>query len=378
MTCQFFHRVKYSLGKNIRRGKSFVGAKVSSGQKFRRGKSFVGAKVSSGQKFRRGKSFVGAKVSSGQKFRRGKSFVGAKVSSGKIFAGENFRHLTKISSLFPDEVFPDKVHDPIGILAVLVFLFKILFQNICKARREWDEILPNDLLRMWFTLGESIKIRVSVPRYYFSPHPLIGVTNICLHGFCDASQKGYAAVLYILGKVYNDKVTGSIVMCKTKVAPVKTLSIPKLELLSCLLLSQLMEVLLQMRRILEIERLILWSDSMDSLYWIKGVDKKRTQFVKNKIEKIRALSSHENWRHVPGKINPADLPSRGSTKENEIKSWLSVPEFLQNNRDWPPDISSDEKYRHVHQPSLPMETNLTVLQCHTNDSCKMSAREPNY
>ena len=170
-------------------------------------------------------------------------------------------------------------------------------------------------------------------------------------------------------------VTGSIVMCKTKVAPVKTLSIPKLELLSCLLLSQLMEkVLLQMRRILKIEKVILWSDSMDSLYWIKSMDKKRTQSVKNKIEKIRVVTSHENWRHVPGKINPADLPSQGSTKENEIKSWLSVPEFLQNNRDWPPDISSDEKYRHVHQSSLPMETDLTVLPCHTNDNYPIDVR----
>ena len=69
MSIFFIHRVKYSLGKNIRRGKSFVGAKVSSG----------------------------------------KIFAGGKFSSGKIFVGENFRHLTKISSLFPDEVFPDKV-----------------------------------------------------------------------------------------------------------------------------------------------------------------------------------------------------------------------------------------------------------------------------
>ena len=86
MTCQFFfiHRVKYSLGQNFRRAK-FSPGKIFAGENFRRGK------------FSPGKIFVG------ENFRRGK------FSSGKIFVGENFRHLTKISSLFPDEVFPDKV-----------------------------------------------------------------------------------------------------------------------------------------------------------------------------------------------------------------------------------------------------------------------------
>ena len=114
------------------------------------------------------------------------------------------------------------------------------------------------------------------------------MTDIFLHGFCDANQKGYAAVVYILGKVRNHQATGSIVMCKTKVAPVKKLYVPKLELLSCLLLSQLINtVWSQLQIVIKIDKIMCWSDSLDSLYWIKNLDKKRTQVIKNIIEKIR-------------------------------------------------------------------------------------------
>ena len=232
------------------------------------------------------------------------------------------------------------LYDPIGIASPVVFLFKNLFQDICKMQKTWDTVLPNDLLERWLLLRESLNISLSVPRYYFSPHPLSSVTNINLHGFCDASQIGYAAVVYIVGCVDN-KVIGNMVTCKTKVTPInRALTIPKLELTSCLFLSQLVHKLSTIiSRVFSICNTFLWSDSLDSLHWIKEIDKRRTQFVTNKIEKIRKLTSIDSWRHIPGKMNPADLPSRGSTKVEEIRSWLSVPSFLKNPQEWPPDLS---------------------------------------
>ena len=73
---------------------------------------------------------------------------------------------------------------------------------------------------------------------------------------------------------------------------------------------------------MEIHRFTWWSDSFDSTHWIKGLNKKWPKFVQSRVEKIREIVPSEHWRHIPGKINPADLPSRGLTKEDEITSFF--------------------------------------------------------
>ena len=256
------------------------------------------------------------------------------------------------------------IYDPIGILAVLVMKVKILFQRICLSKSKWDEILSSDLLSKWFLLREIFKITLSVPRYYFSTYSLNEVKNVYINGFCDASKNGYAAVIYINGHAPNNKNVGNIVMCKTKVAPVKPMSIPRLELLSCLLLSQLLnKVLLCLQTIINIHRFTCWSDSLDSIHWIKGLNKSWPKFVQSRVEKIRDIVPPEHWRHIPGKINPADLPSRGSINEDEIKAFLSVPAFLHDENDWPPDRSlSDAKMNDVNRIVERSKSEIYVLQ----------------
>ena len=95
-----------------------------------------------------------------------------------------------------------------------------------------------------------------------------------------------------------------ISLTKTKVAPIQPVSILSLELLSYLLLAESVEIVLEsLRASLTIRNIICWSDSLDTLHWIKGAHKKWKLFIQNKVEKIRKVTSVNMWRHYPSNLN---------------------------------------------------------------------------
>ena len=142
-----------------------------------------------------------------------------------------------------------------------------------------------------------------VPRFYF--RYFNSATVFDLHAFSDASKRAYATVIYL----YNGE-SSVLVLSKTKVAQIQPVSIPRLELLSCLLLAESVEIVLEsLRATLTIRNIICQSDSLDALHWIKGAHKKWKLFIQNKVENIRKLTNVNMWRHCPGNLNPADLPS---------------------------------------------------------------------
>ena len=135
-----------------------------------------------------------------------------------------------------------------------------------------------------------------------------------------------------------------ISLTKTKVAPIQPVSILSLELLSYLLLAESVEIVLEsLRASLTIRNIICWSDSLDTLHWIKGAHKKWKLFIQNKVEKIRKLTNVNMWRYCPGNLNPADLPSRGTTATdfyNFFSEWNNGLTFLhQSINAWPMNIS---------------------------------------
>jgi len=116
----------------------------------------------------------------------------------------------------------------------------------------------------------------------------------------------------------------------------KAQTIPRLELLGALLLAQLFTTVSAC--ISFASESLLWVDSMTVLYWIRN-DKPWKQYILHRVETIRRLTQRERWRHCPGELNPADLPSRGS-RLWELKScstWWKGPSFLQlSETEWPP------------------------------------------
>ena len=118
---------------------------------------------------------------------------------------------------------------------------------------------------------------------------------------------------------------------KTRVAPLKLQAIPRLELLSVLLLARLMtSIATSMGAELQLEEPICYTDSEVLLYWIRGVDRVWKQFVQHRMIEIRNLLPSVCWRHCPGVDNPADLPSRGVKPADLVKNelWIMGPRWI--------------------------------------------------
>ncbi|KAK9739110.1 Pao retrotransposon peptidase [Popillia japonica] len=161
-----------------------------------------------------------------------------------------------------------------------------------------------------------------------------------LHCFSDASEKAYAACIYLKTTEPNGSCNVNLVCAKTKVAPLKSLPIPRLELCGALLLTSLTRLTVKTVSALKltISRTIYWTDSTIVLRWIRTSPHLLKTFVANRITEIQTASFVENWRHVPTKDNPADIASRG-VYENTLehcKLWWHGPSWLsQEETNWP-------------------------------------------
>ena len=123
-----------------------------------------------------------------------------------------------------------KIYDPTGLISPVVVRFKILFQELCQSGVEWDEPLTGLLRERWKLLVEGLHSEpLRVPRWCLTAMS----SNLKLVGFCDASLKAYAAIVYVV----SDE-SCMFLASKTRVAPLKTQTIPRLELLGALLLAR--------------------------------------------------------------------------------------------------------------------------------------------
>ena len=179
---------------------------------------------------------------------------------------------------------------------------------------------------------------ICIPRNYLNGRKLLDVTNIDIHGFCNASGKAYAAVVYLRATFSSGEVISRFVASKTRVNPIKALSIPRLELMACLILSRLLKTVLSSLVDYGIRKVYCWTDSIDCFYWVITTGKVWNRFVQNRVNEIRLNLPDAEWKHCPGEYNPADIPSRGDyLMHDEVqKRWLEGPEFLLRSHEfWP-------------------------------------------
>ena len=224
-----------------------------------------------------------------------------------------------------------KFYDPLGFLAPVTIKFKILFQKLCQNKVEWDSTLPEELMQEWKDLVADFREGgpVSIPRSYF--HNVNGTPlSMTLYGFCDASTRAYAAVVYLVLRT-EATTTVHFVVSKTRVAPLQAQTIPRLELLSAFLLSKLIVAVSDsLQPTLSQLEISCFTDSQVALYWIRGISKEWKPFVQNRVNEIRKNVHPNHWRHCPGISNPADLPSRGlpplELSVNQL--WRRGPEWL--------------------------------------------------
>ena len=143
-------------------------------------------------------------------------------------------------------------------------------------------------------------------------------------------MKTYAAIVYLKIQTSNGAYV-RFVTSKTRVSPLERQSIPRLELLSALLLARLIvSVENALKSVMTLEASACWTDSKVSLYWIMQLEKEWKQFVQNRVNEIRKLTAVTSRNHCPGSDNPADVPSRGMMPSNLINCelWNHGPEWL--------------------------------------------------
>ena len=162
------------------------------------------------------------------------------------------------------------------------------------------------------------------------------INFIKLHGFADSPNQAYAAVLYAR-LITNKEIEVKLLTSKTRVAPAKSLTIPRLELLSCLLLSKLVKTVYEsIKHEITIARTTCWTDSKIAFYWIIQKYKDWKPWVENRVNRINEVETV--WKHVPGSVNPADIGTREINLLNtSIKDeWFNGPQFLWNSEsEWP-------------------------------------------
>ncbi|XP_050313689.1 uncharacterized protein LOC126748481 [Anthonomus grandis grandis] len=233
-------------------------------------------------------------------------------------------------------------YDPLGLLSPVIVIGKLIIQKLWMSQLDWDtEITEKPLIEEWTNLISNLNTlaNLKIPRWLFSNKI---IKRIEFHGFADASTKAYAACVYVRTIVEDTTVHTSLVSSKSRVCPLKVVSLPRLELCAMLLLSQLVVKLVKIfeQRITP-EIVHLWSDSQIALCWIKSHPSNWTTFVANRVSQIQEMTSSFCWHHIRSADNPADLPSRGVLPQDIIDCdlWWHGPKFLKT-----PIIDFDNLY----------------------------------
>ncbi|XP_063830297.1 uncharacterized protein LOC135079574 [Ostrinia nubilalis] len=217
-----------------------------------------------------------------------------------------------------------KIYDPLGWLSPVTIRAKIVFQQTWLSDLQWDDELPADIQTEWQQIREDLKNidNFQIDRYLGDKH------NYQLHGFCDASEKAYACAVYITTKDDKGVYTSRLVIAKTKLAPHnKQISLPRLELLGALLLSQLLK---KVAELIPVTSINAWTDSMVVLGWLNGEITKWKPFVANRVRQIIDVVPATQWHHVSSEDNAADCATRGlsTTSLQGHKLWWNGPQWL--------------------------------------------------
>lgn len=153
-----------------------------------------------------------------------------------------------------------------GWLSPLVIMAKIIMQQLWKNKLDWDDPLPDTLIKWWSDHRSSYSALQSfeLPRHYKDKYTQ--VTTYSLHGFSDSSEQAYSAALYLVSVFPDSRSSSHLVLSKTRVASLKTQQIPRLELCGIALLASLTKHLLESLSKINIESINLWTDSTISPY----------------------------------------------------------------------------------------------------------------
>lgn len=249
-----------------------------------------------------------------------------------------------------------QIFDPLGLINPSILVGKIILQKLWASKISWDETIPTDVAKQWSKFVSSLTHlnNFKIPRCVVCDDPI----RVEIHAFSDASLHAYSACVYFRSITANNTISVHLVMAKSRVAPIKFMTMPRLELSGALLSARLVKKVNESVR-LTIDSCTYWCDSTIVLGWIRSSNAHLLkQFVSNRINEIVECSEPNSWRYVPTGMNPADIGSRGLEPEKlqSTNLWWKGPSFL---------LESES-----HWPQHPTQTNESdsselKVQCHT-------------
>ncbi|XP_071035359.1 uncharacterized protein [Parasteatoda tepidariorum] len=206
------------------------------------------------------------------------------------------------------------LYDPLGLFTPFTIIGKILLQDTWILGINWDEILPTNLATMWHTVTTQLDAICSkeIPRY-------IGISSLDsfnIHMFCDASERAYGAVLYVVTS-HNNQSSIHLVCSRNRLTPIKRVSLPRLELLAPVIGARLLKYFCNETEL----------NSEVTLGWIRGNPNRWKTFVCNRVTEIISYTDPSQWRHCPGQDNPADNFSSGVQPSTlkDLNIWWNGP-----------------------------------------------------
>ncbi|XP_049302953.1 uncharacterized protein LOC125776112 [Bactrocera dorsalis] len=228
-----------------------------------------------------------------------------------------------------------KVFDPLGLIAPCTIRSKIWLQKLWRSNVDWDEPVPSEIARDWLAHRRELQqlSALKLSRWLGTSK----TSDSQYHIFTDASEVAYAAALYCRTQFPDGTIKVVLVAAKTRVAPLKTISLPRLELCAAHLGAKLVKQV-QSNLNHTFSKLYAWTDSMITLAWLQGNPSRWSVFVANRVAAVQDILPATHWRHVASEHNPADCASRGILPSQLLKHqlWWHGPQWLhENNSNWP-------------------------------------------
>lgn len=227
--------------------------------------------------------------------------------------------------------FSSQIYDPLGLLSPVTVRAKLLMQELWKEKQDWDVPLSAAYQLRWNLLARDLNqaTELKFQRQYFEPKTDKNSSSVHLHVFVDASVKSYGAAVYVCNAQQSN-----LVMAKNRVAPLKKLTIPQLELMAAVIGARLAK---HVQSALPVKTdVTFWSDSQIVLHWLSSTKTLKT-FIRKRVSEIKQLTASYQWRYCPTNTNPADLLTRGITADAFMDNslWKKGPAWLTLRKQWP-------------------------------------------
>ncbi|GFY05670.1 uncharacterized protein TNCV_4403371 [Trichonephila clavipes] len=254
-----------------------------------------------------------------------------------------------------------RVFDPIGFLAPVMIQPKILLQATWKTKEAWDDEVNDEIRKKFLKWGKQLKYfkNIKIPRW-------LGVmeeSNLSIHTFVDASKTAYAACIFLRSESNTGSVTVQLLQARSRITPMKTITIPRLELMAATIGARLFSSVKHALKISNIKT-YFWTDSSTVLTWIIRREQ-WSVFVANRISEIRKLTTSEDWFHISTDQNPADILSRGcGPKQLQKRKWWQGPDWLKNSKEqWPKSaVNINEKEVEIEKRKSVISANNTEVE----------------